>query len=59
MLVIFELVETGARRREKHHISRLRAFRRELHGAAKRARMLHRNGAFELRGDFLRSSADQ
>src|SRR5580704_13125398 len=59
VLVVFELVETGAGRRKKHHISGLRAFRSDLNSTANRARMLHRNGAFKLRSDFLCGSADQ
>ena len=59
MLVILKLIETGARRREKHNISGLRAFGCELHGTSNRARMLHRNGAFELWGDFLCSRTNQ
>src|SRR6266481_4757665 len=59
LLVIFELVEAGAGRCEQHNISGLRAFRRELDSTSKRACMLDRQRAFELRGDFLRSRADQ
>src|SRR5690348_4941259 len=54
MLVIFELIEAGARGRQQHGIALPCAFVRARDRALERAGAFERHRAAELRGDFFR-----
>src|SRR5258708_21632104 len=59
MLVILELVEAGARRREQNDISCARSLRRDLDGALESPCALNGHAAINLACDFVGGRADQ
>ena len=59
MLVIFKLIEAGARGREQHHVARFRASHAISTARLDRSRVLHRDGITQLRRDFFGSRADE
>ena len=56
MLVILELVEAGAGRRQQNRVAGLRVFGGECHGAVQRSRAFDGNHAAELRLDLFRGA---
>src|ERR1044071_7937030 len=59
MLVIFKLIEAGARRRKQHHVARGGGFERLAHSTFQRARADDRRGILHVRGNLVRGGADQ
>src|ERR1700746_418334 len=59
MLVILELVEAGARRREQNDVSCARGLRRNVDGALESPCALDGHAAINLAGDFVGGGANQ
>src|SRR5215475_9649398 len=57
MLVVFELIEAGASRRQQHHVARMRGTECRVHRAFQSPASPDRHAAFDLLLDLVRRSA--